>query len=156
MSTDVASSARIDSFAAFWPYYMGEHRDSRCRMVHFVGTTGFVLTAAWCLWDRPLVFGGALALMLALGALAFRLEGKRSAAPVLLAMIVVVAVAHPAILGGVVFAYAWAWVGHFLIEHNRPATFTYPLWSLAGDFKMVGNMWLGRGWTGDGSALVRS
>ena len=32
--------------------------------------------------------------------------------------------------------YAFAWVGHFFVEHNRPATFKYPLWSLAADWKM--------------------
>ena len=32
--------------------------------------------------------------------------------------------------------YGFAWVGHFFFEHNRPATFTYPLYSFAGDWVM--------------------
>jgi len=32
--------------------------------------------------------------------------------------------------------YAFAWVGHFFFEKNRPATFRYPVYSFMGDWRM--------------------
>jgi hypothetical protein len=40
--------------------------------------------------------------------------------------------------------YGLAWIGHFFFEHNRPATFRHPLYSLAGDFVMFADVLRGR------------
>jgi hypothetical protein len=32
--------------------------------------------------------------------------------------------------------YAFAWIGHFFFERNKPATFTYPWLSFLGDWRM--------------------
>ena len=43
-----------------------------------------------------------------------------------------------------VSGYAFAWIGHFFFEHNSPATFHYPLYSLRGDFKLLRDVLSGR------------
>jgi hypothetical protein len=43
-----------------------------------------------------------------------------------------------------VIGYGFAWVGHFAFEKNRPATFTYPLCSLMGDWVMFVEIVTGR------------
>ena len=37
---------------------------------------------------------------------------------------------------GLTIGYGCAWIGHFCVEGNRPATLRYPLWSFLADYKM--------------------
>ncbi|MDB5097944.1 MAG: hypothetical protein JWM80_2365 [Cyanobacteria bacterium RYN_339] len=54
-------SERIESYEAFWPYYVAEHRNVTCRRLHFVGTTlvygclvAGVVANPWFLAGAPL------------------------------------------------------------------------------------------------------
>ncbi|MFL5339231.1 MAG: Mpo1-like protein [Gemmataceae bacterium] len=40
--------------------------------------------------------------------------------------------------------YFLSWVGHFVFEHNRPASFRHPLYSFRGDLAMFRDILLGR------------
>ncbi|MHB8416447.1 MAG: Mpo1-like protein [Myxococcales bacterium] len=98
------SDGRIESYAEFWPFYLGEHGKPATRWFHFVGTQA-----------------GLVCLALGIARADWRL-----------------------LLAWPVVSYGFAWVAHFFIEKNRPATFTYPLWSLVSDFRMIALMWRGR------------
>ncbi|MAD77299.1 MAG: hypothetical protein CML20_21405 [Rheinheimera sp.] len=88
--------SRFNSFKAFYPYYLSEHRNGQCRALHYIGSTLViavllysVLSGQWLwLWLLPLI------------------------------------------------GYGFAWLGHFIFEHNKPATFKYPLYSLLADWVM--------------------
>ena len=94
---------RYESFEAFWPFYVHEHRNASCRRLHFVGTGLVILGAALAAWRSPWW-----------------------------------------LLACPIAGYGFAWVGHFGFEKNRPATFSYPLWSLRGDFRMFRLMATGK------------
>jgi hypothetical protein len=92
------TAPNIQSFADFWPHYVGAHKDPLNRALHYAGTSAAIgCVAAGVVTANPLWF---------------------LAAPVV--------------------GYGPAWIGHFLIEGNRPATFGYARYSLMADFKMLG------------------
>ena len=43
-----------------------------------------------------------------------------------------------------VIGYAFAWYAHFFVEHNKPATFGHPFYSLAADYRMLFLMMAGK------------
>jgi len=43
-----------------------------------------------------------------------------------------------------IVGYAFAWYAHFFVEHNRPATFGHPFYSLVADYRMLFLMMAGR------------
>jgi hypothetical protein len=48
-------------------------------------------------------------------------------------------------LGGAIIAGSgFAWVGHLYFEHNRPATFSHPIYSLIGDWAMFRDVLTGK------------
>ena len=48
------------------------------------------------------------------------------------------------LLAGLVCGYAFAWLGHFGFEKNRPASFKRPLYSFMGDWMMWRDILLGK------------
>ena len=55
----------------------------------------------------------------------------------LVALALAIATRHWWWLFGIpLMGYGAAWISHFGIEHNRPATFKYPWWSLVSDWRM--------------------
>lgn len=87
---------RFNSFRSFYPYYLREHANPKCRLMHYLGSTLVLLMLAW------IVFAAAWLWLICLP----------------------------------LIGYGFAWFGHFVFEHNKPATFQYPWYSLAADWVM--------------------
>lgn len=130
------------SFKDFWPFYVSQHLNPKNRFVHFLGTTLVIALLAlggFSAGTPSLYIGGivAVAVFTTIYRLAEPLSGEKI---FLVGSFVYMGLAAWlvwwAIVGALVAGYGLAWFGHFFFEKNKPATFTYPLWSLYGDFKM--------------------
>ena len=87
---------KLNSFKAFYPYYLSEHLHPICRGLHYAGSTFVILVALYAITSNQYMYFWLLPFI----------------------------------------GYGFAWVGHFFIEKNRPATFTYPFYSFLGDWVM--------------------
>ena len=135
------------TFAQFYPFYLSQHAKPTTKLLHVVGTCA--ATAAFVRTPRlglALIAGASVG-----GALVPLLRRFDSGALEMAAMVgTYVALGAKltgslsATLAPLVVAYTMAWVGHFIVEKNRPATFIYPTFSLIGDFVMCGEALLGR------------
>ena len=94
----------FSSFADFYPYYLQEHQDPTCRLLHFMGSWLVLAVIAIAIYTVQWVF---LWLTPVIG-------------------------------------YGFAWAGHFFYEHNKPATFKYPIYSLMGDWVMFKDIIIGK------------
>ena len=135
-----AATKPFGTFAEFYPFYLQEHSAQMTKRLHYVGTLLFLAMLA-----------GTPSLLLPLAAglsLGFTLFPYMRHIPS--GLLEMVAMLGMYILCGKwitgswrttllppVVAYAFAWVGHFVFEGNRPATFIYPTFSLMGDFRML-------------------
>ena len=126
------------SWASFYPYYLEEHSNPSCRILHVIGTslvfllstlkypyiivhmvTGMSLGCILCEYLAPLPNGIVEFLLLfVIVGISCKLSNHK----------------YPWIL--LVLGYLPAWIGHTFYEHNRPATFIYPTYSLISDFHM--------------------
>jgi hypothetical protein len=93
---------QFKSFAEFYPYYLKEHSDRRCRAMHYIGSTLVIAVLVYAIVAQQWLWLLAIPLV----------------------------------------GYGFAWLGHFGFEHNKPATFKYPAYSLLGDWVMYGQFLL--------------
>jgi hypothetical protein len=142
-------AAKIATYRDFWPYYLREHANPNARLLHYFGSTLALLALAALLASgrigaviAPFLIGPALGWLITR---VWRVVPAHDAGFVFTALLFILeaAVLRDAwLLVPIVAGYLPAWVAHFFIEHNRPATFTYPAWSIFSDFRMY-FLWLG-------------
>lgn len=98
------SEQAYTSFKSFYPYYLSEHANPTCRLLHFIGSCLVLALIAFALFSAQYIYLWLIP----------------------------------------VIGYGFAWVGHFFYEHNRPATFKHPIYSLMGDWVMFKDILTGK------------
>ena len=127
--------------------YLAQHSKPATKLLHFAGSLIAVLLVGR---EPRLVAAAAVAATVGLGL--FRLclnlehgavEFGGMAVTFLLASRMLTGKVNLAVLA-VLCGYSFAWVAHFFVENNKPATFIYPTFSLFGDFRMMAELLAGK------------
>ncbi|HVE89155.1 MAG TPA: DUF962 domain-containing protein [Burkholderiaceae bacterium] len=104
MSDIPGAGQHFATFREFYPFYLSEHRNRKCRRMHFAGSS------------LALIF-----------------------------VVIAITTRNPWwLLAGLICGYGFAWIGHFVFEKNRPASFKQPLYSFIGDWVMYADVWTGK------------
>ena len=122
-------------FTSFYPYYLTQHALPRTKLLHCIGTLCALGLCARFPYLLVALGVGAL-----VGATAFPLLRTLDTGLPEMALTLGAYTAVGASLTGSLrttlllplCAYGWAWVAHFFVERNKPATFIYPAFSLFG------------------------
>lgn len=138
-SMNQASTKPYVTFDQYYPFYISQHADQTCRRLHFVGTSLIIL---FSLYEYHVITSLIMAGIVGYGI--FKATSHIEHGFFELGIMMLVFVLFMRKLTGSwakglmvpVVAYGFAWVGHYFFEHNKPATFIYPIYSLFGDFKL--------------------
>ena len=148
MSNKAASRLKpYASFKEFYPFYLNQHEKPLTKLLHFLGTTCALIIT---LCEPTLLIAKAIGLFL--GAASFVLFRHLDSGLPEMAIMILSYLLIGCVLSGSAWltfllpisAYSFAWIAHFFVEGNRPATFVYPSYSLMGDLMMFYEVLLGR------------
>ena len=126
---------------SFYGFYLQEHRDPTCRILHFIGTRLASIKILRSGFLPHLLCG------LSLGLILCEFLSPLSNGAIEFVSVAAVSFFSSFLLSNrpfpwqiFILGYAPAWLGHFFFEHNRPATFIYPSYSLLCDYRMLWQM----------------
>jgi hypothetical protein len=138
-SKEQAATKPFNSFDEFYPFYISQHADQTCRRLHVVGTSIIALMTAF---EPHIVTSFLMAGVVGFGTFTATKHIDHGIIE-MVAMIGTFTIFMRKLTGSwskalmvPVVAYGFAWAGHFFFEMNKPATFIYPVYSLAGDLRL--------------------